>query len=119
MAAKRTAAALRPALNGLRTAPAALRAPSAMLIPRRGIAIQPSRTVALARRPQPAVRHASSDAHGEQLGKTGLYELHARYGAKFVPFGGFAMPVQYSDQSIVGSHNWTREKASLFDVGHM
>lgn len=29
------------------------------------------------------------------------------------------MPVQYSDQSITLSHLWTREKASLFDVGHM
>ena len=29
------------------------------------------------------------------------------------------MPVQYSDLGIVDSHHWTREKASLFDVGHM
>ncbi|KAL8966339.1 MAG: hypothetical protein Q9183_003415 [Haloplaca sp. 2 TL-2023] len=29
------------------------------------------------------------------------------------------MPVQYSDLSITESHHWTREKASLFDVGHM
>ena len=29
------------------------------------------------------------------------------------------MPVQYSDLSIVESHHWTREKCSLFDVGHM
>lgn len=29
------------------------------------------------------------------------------------------MPVQYSDLGITESHNWTREKASLFDVGHM
>ncbi|KAI9682585.1 MAG: Aminomethyltransferase, mitochondrial [Bathelium mastoideum] len=36
-----------------------------------------------------------------------------------VPFGGYLMPVQYSDLSIVESHKWTREKASLFDVGHM
>jgi aminomethyltransferase len=36
-----------------------------------------------------------------------------------VPFGGYTMPVQYSDLSIADSHNWTREKASLFDVGHM
>jgi aminomethyltransferase len=36
-----------------------------------------------------------------------------------VPFGGYSMPVQYSDLSIVESHHWTREKASLFDVGHM
>ncbi|KAK4981867.1 Aminomethyltransferase, mitochondrial [Elasticomyces elasticus] len=29
------------------------------------------------------------------------------------------MPVQYSDLSVGESHRWTREKASLFDVGHM
>ena len=64
-------------------------------------------------------RSASSAAVQGQLSKTGLYELHAKYGARFVPFGGYEMPVQYSDLSIVDSHNWTREKASLFDVGHM
>lgn len=36
-----------------------------------------------------------------------------------VPFGGYTMPVQYSDLSVGESHIWTREKASLFDVGHM
>ena len=36
-----------------------------------------------------------------------------------VPFGGYSMPVQYSDLSVGESHTWTREKASLFDVGHM
>lgn len=36
-----------------------------------------------------------------------------------VPFGGFEMPVQYSDLSVGESHRWTREKASLFDVSHM
>jgi len=36
-----------------------------------------------------------------------------------VPFGAFSMPVQYSDLSVGESHKWTREKASLFDVGHM
>jgi len=36
-----------------------------------------------------------------------------------VPFGGYSMPVQYSDLSITESHKWTREKCSLFDVGHM
>lgn len=29
------------------------------------------------------------------------------------------MPVQYSDLGVGESHKWTREKASLFDVGHM
>jgi aminomethyltransferase len=36
-----------------------------------------------------------------------------------VEFGGFMMPVQYSDLTIKDSHLWTREKASLFDVSHM
>ena len=65
------------------------------------------------------VRFASSTTAEEQLGRTGLYELHAKHGARFVPFGGYEMPLQYSDLTIVDSHNWTREKASLFDVGHM
>ncbi|KAI9827545.1 MAG: Aminomethyltransferase, mitochondrial [Thelocarpon impressellum] len=36
-----------------------------------------------------------------------------------VPFAGYSMPVQYEDLSVGDSHRWTREKASLFDVGHM
>ncbi|KAI0395743.1 glycine cleavage system T protein [Xylariaceae sp. FL0594] len=36
-----------------------------------------------------------------------------------VPFGGFEMPVQYSGLGVSASHHFTREKASLFDVGHM
>jgi aminomethyltransferase len=68
-----------------------------------------------------AVRNASSASNGEKgkPARTGLYDLHTSHGAKFVPFGGYDMPVQYSDLSITDSHAWTREKASLFDVGHM
>ena len=55
----------------------------------------------------------------DEPGKTALYDLHLSRGGKMVPFGGYTMPVQYSDLSIVESHNWTREKCSLFDVGHM
>lgn len=36
-----------------------------------------------------------------------------------VPFAGWDMPVQYSNMGLVASHNWTREKASIFDVSHM
>lgn len=51
--------------------------------------------------------------------RTALYDLHVDHGGKMVPFGGFTMPVQYSDLGVGESHKWTREKASLFDVGHM
>jgi len=36
-----------------------------------------------------------------------------------VPFANYAMPVQYTDLSVLNSHLFTRSAASLFDVGHM
>ncbi|KAL8907933.1 MAG: hypothetical protein Q9171_005649 [Xanthocarpia ochracea] len=64
-------------------------------------------------------RHASTEHETDGLKRTALYDLHLQHGGKMVPFGGFSMPVQYSDLSVGDSHKWTREKASLFDVGHM
>ncbi len=50
--------------------------------------------------------------------KTPLYEEHVRLGAKLVPFGGFAMPVQYPT-GIRAEHEAVRTAAGLFDVSHM
>ena len=61
---------------------------------------------------------SASNGHGG-LNHTALHELHAKKGGKMVPFGGYSMPVEYSDLGVGESHKWTREKASLFDVGHM
>jgi aminomethyltransferase len=119
MASKRAANMLRPVFNGLKIPSTTLQQASSSRISARSISVQASRPRKLTRSAQQPVRHASSAAKGEELGKTSLYELHAKYGAKFVPFGGYSMPVQYSDLGIVDSHHWTREKASLFDVGHM
>lgn len=63
--------------------------------------------------------YASTAASSGSVAKTGLYDLHLDHGAKMVPFGGYLMPVQYSDLGVGESHKWTREKASLFDVSHM
>mgnify|MGYP000122169974 CR=1 FL=1 len=46
-----------------------------------------------------------------------LHDFHARQGARFVDFGGWNMPVQYS--SILEEHKTVREAAGLFDVSHM
>jgi aminomethyltransferase len=119
MASKRATNVLRPAFNGLKISSSTLQQASKARITTRSITVQASRPRQLVQASQQTVRHASTEAKGEDLGKTSLYELHAKYGAKFVPFGGYSMPVQYSDLGIVDSHNWTREKASLFDVGHM
>ena len=66
-------------------------------------------------------RHSSHDASTSDggLNRTALHGLHVENGGKMVPFGGFSMPVHYSDLSVGESHKWTRERASLFDVGHM
>lgn len=64
-------------------------------------------------------RYVSDAAADTGTKRTALYDLHVRHGGKMVPFGGSSMPVQYSDLSVGESHAWTREKASLFDVGHM
>jgi aminomethyltransferase len=119
MASRRAVAVLRPVIDGV--GPRLLRANCLQKaqFATRTLSSQHSRPRKSAQQTPQQVRHASSGAENEQLGKTALYELHSKYGAKFVPFGGYSMPVQYSDLSIVDSHNWTRENASLFDVGHM
>ncbi|KFX89199.1 hypothetical protein V490_07173, partial [Pseudogymnoascus sp. VKM F-3557] len=76
-------------------------------------------TVSVPSTSQLTTRHASSAAPEEELSKTPLYDFHVRNGGKMVPFGGYAMPVQYSSLSVLDSHNFTRSGASLFDVSHM
>lgn len=50
--------------------------------------------------------------------KTPLYDAHVALGAKIVPFGGFAMPVQYP-AGVIAEHMAVRNAAGLFDVSHM
>ena len=54
----------------------------------------------------------------ETLKTTPLTDAHIARGGKMVPFGGYAMPVQYP-LGILKEHLWTREHAGLFDVSHM
>ena len=49
--------------------------------------------------------------------KTCLYDRHVELGAKISPFGGFDMPIQYSD--IITEHNAVRNDCGVFDVSHM
>jgi aminomethyltransferase len=54
----------------------------------------------------------------DELKFTPLDALHRELGAKMVPFGGYAMPVQYPT-GILTEHLHTRRSAGLFDVSHM
>src|SRR5438477_807835 len=53
-----------------------------------------------------------------ELRRTPLYALHAELGARFTPFAGYEMPVQYKE-GLRSEHLHTREQAGLFDVSHM
>src|SRR3984893_15734030 len=50
--------------------------------------------------------------------RTPLYPLHVELGARFTPFAGYEMPVQYPS-GILSEHLHTRSLAGLFDVSHM
>jgi aminomethyltransferase len=53
----------------------------------------------------------------DNLKRTPLIDEHRRLGARLAPFGGWLMPIQYA--GIIAEHNWTRARASLFDICHM
>ncbi|PWK59272.1 glycine cleavage system aminomethyltransferase GcvT [Roseicyclus mahoneyensis] len=59
-----------------------------------------------------------ADTATDSLTELPLAGLHTELGAKFVPFAGWNMPVQYS-AGVMTEHLWTRDKAGLFDVSHM
>ena len=46
-----------------------------------------------------------------------LKEVHKKLGAKFVPFAGWNMPVQYS--GLAAEHHAVRTGVGIFDVSHM
>jgi aminomethyltransferase len=51
------------------------------------------------------------------LKKTPLYKKHVSLNAKIIDFGGWAMPVQYTN--VIDEHKATRKAAALFDICHM
>jgi aminomethyltransferase len=52
------------------------------------------------------------------LKRTPLHALHVELGARFAPFAGYEMPVQFRG-GILKEHLHTRTAAGLFDVSHM
>ena len=49
--------------------------------------------------------------------KTCLYDRHVAQGALMSPFGGFIMPIQYTN--ITDEHQAVRQHCGVFDVSHM
>ena len=59
-------------------------------------------------------RHCS----GSALLRTPLYDFHKAQGAKFGPFAGYDMPIQYPT-GLMKEHKAARTASTLFDVSHM
>src|SRR6185295_15639959 len=49
--------------------------------------------------------------------RTALYAEHEALGARFVPYAGWRMPVQY--RGVAEEHHAVRSGVGLFDVSHM
>src|SRR5690242_21889054 len=47
-----------------------------------------------------------------------LEDIHTAAGARFGPFAGWSMPLQYP-AGVMKEHLHTREHAGLFDISHM
>ena len=50
--------------------------------------------------------------------KTPLHDAHVNQKAQMAEFAGYDMPIQYPT-GVMTEHNWTRDKAGIFDVSHM
>ncbi len=56
-------------------------------------------------------------APGGEIARTPLGSWHREAGARMAPFAGFEMPLWYT--SALAEHRAVRERAGLFDLGHM
>jgi aminomethyltransferase len=48
-----------------------------------------------------------------------LHDRHVALGAKFAPFGGWEMPLEYAGGGVLKEHAAVREAVGLFDVSHL
>lgn len=53
------------------------------------------------------------------LSRSPLHDRHEALGAKFAPFGGWEMPLEYAGGGVLKEHAAVREAVGLFDVSHL
>jgi aminomethyltransferase len=55
----------------------------------------------------------------ESLRRSPLHDRHTALGAKFAPFGGWEMPLEYAGGGVLKEHAAVREAVGVFDVSHL
>jgi aminomethyltransferase len=51
--------------------------------------------------------------------KSPLHQRHVAAGAKFAPFSGWSMPLEYSGAGVLAEHAAVRNAVGIFDVSHL
>ncbi|MEU8285739.1 glycine cleavage system aminomethyltransferase GcvT [Micromonospora sp. NPDC048905] len=59
------------------------------------------------------------DAAATRLRRSPLHERHIAAGAKFAPFGGWEMPLEYAGGGVLKEHTAVRTGVGVFDVSHL
>ncbi|MFE0591863.1 glycine cleavage system aminomethyltransferase GcvT [Micromonospora echinospora] len=59
------------------------------------------------------------DATATRPRRSPLHERHTAAGAKFAPFGGWEMPLEYAGGGVLKEHTAVREAVGVFDVSHL
>ncbi|TWJ20343.1 aminomethyltransferase [Micromonospora endolithica] len=67
----------------------------------------------------PPMTDVTSDAAATRLRRSPLHERHTALGAKFAPFGGWEMPLEYAGGGVLKEHVAVRTQVGVFDVSHL
>ena len=55
----------------------------------------------------------------EELIRSPLHDRHVAAGAKFAPFSGWSMPLEYAGAGVLAEHAGVRNAVGIFDVSHL
>lgn len=67
----------------------------------------------------PPMTDVTPDAAATRLRRSPLHERHTAAGAKFAPFGGWEMPLEYAGGGVLKEHTAVRSGVGVFDVSHL
>ena len=62
---------------------------------------------------------STENADAGTLLNSPLHERHVAAGAKFAPFSGWSMPLEYSGAGVLAEHAAVRNAVGIFDVSHL
>src|SRR4026209_2660357 len=63
--------------------------------------------------------HVEEHGGNGELMKAPPHERHVAAGAKFAPFSGWTMPVEYAGAGVLAEHAAVRNAVGIFDVSHL